>query len=412
MNDQQSPPGGNGVRRWRARTAMAGCLVLLAACGSPIDAPGSGGAGGADSSGPIKVGALQSVTGSLSVYGLAERHAFEIAIDEVNKAGGVDGRQVELVFYDAAGDTAKSVDLTRRLIQQDEVDLVVGGGTSSGIALAMKPILQNAGIYFMSTEAADAIVAPAADSPLTFATTLSTDTVTQSMFGYLTAKGITRAGMLGDSTAYGQAGVASARKAAEAAGIELVIATYDPAATDLTPDINRLTDAGVQAWINWTSGTSGVVFMRNAAGLGLRDRGPVMASFTYSDPKLMNQAGEAARGVVVAGVKATVRDQLSAGDPQQEPLRRLADQLMARHNEPVTIYASQAYDAMTVALHAVDQANTTQGAAVAAATERLRYHATQGEYVFSPEDHRGLGPSVPVVMVWDGARFVLAPGQG
>lgn len=383
--------------------AALGAVALVAACGSTTPASG----GGDDESGPIKVGALQSVTGPLAVYGLAERYAFEIAIDEINEAGGIDGRQVEMVFYDPAGDTTKAVDLTRRMLQQDQVDLVVGGGTSSGIALAMKPILQNAGVYFMSTEAADPIVAPASESPLAFATTLSTDIVTRSMFEHLKAKGVAKAGILGDSTAYGQSGVTSAEIAAKETGIELVTATYDPAATDLTPDINRLTDAGVQAWINWTSGTSGVVFMKNAATLKLGEKGPVMASFTYSNPDLMIQAGAAAEGVVVAGVKAAVLDTLEDSDPQRESLQHLADELDSRHGEPVTIYASQSYDAMMVALRSVDEAGSTEGAAIAKANEGLTYQGTQGEYKYSADDHRGLDASVPIIMSWDGKKFVV-----
>lgn len=387
--------------------AVIGAATLLAACGSTT--PPSG--GGGDKSGPIKVGALQSVTGPLAVYGLTERHAFEIAIDEINKKGGVDGRKVELVFYDPAGDTTKAVDLTRRMLQQDQVDIVVGGGTSSGIALAMKPILRNAGVYFMSTEAADPIVAPASDSPMTFATTLSTDNVTRAMFDHLKAAGVKKAGILGDSTAYGQAGVTSAQKAAKETGLELVSGTYDPAATDLTPDINRLTDAGAQAWINWTSGTSGVVFMKNAATLKLTGKGTVMASFTYSNPELMTQAGDAAKGVVVAGVKAAVLDGLQQDDPQRAPLRGLADELKSRNNEPVTIYASQSYDAMMVALKSVEQAGSTEGKAVAKATESMTYQGTQGQYRFSADDHRGLGADVPIIMSWDGKGFVIK-GKG
>lgn len=395
------------LRRVTQFVAVAAAATLLAACGSTT--PPSG--GGGDQSGPIKVGALQSVTGPLAVYGLTERHAFEIAIDEVNENGGIDGRKVELVFYDPAGDTSKAVDLTRRMLQQDQVDIVVGGGTSSGIALAMKPILQNAGVYFMSTEAADPIVAPASESPLTFATTLSTDIVTRSMFDHLKADGITKAGILGDSTAYGQAGVESAEKAAKETGVELVSGTYDPAATDLTPDINRLTDAGAQAWINWTSGTSGVVFMKNAATLKLTAGGTVMASFTYSNPELMTQAGDAAKGVVVAGVKAAVLAGLAADDPQRESLQGLADELKSRNDGPVTIYASQSYDAMMVALKSVDEAGTTEGKAVAKATEGMTFQGTQGEYKFSADDHRGLDNSVPIIMSWDGNGFVVE-GKG
>ncbi|SCL20050.1 amino acid/amide ABC transporter substrate-binding protein, HAAT family [Micromonospora pallida] len=398
--------------RWsvRGRTglrvvAMAAAALLFTACGSTGEPAGSNGSG--STSGPIKVGVLQSITGTLAPYGIAEQRATEIAIDQINKQGGINGRQLEMVFYDPAGDTAKAVQLTRRLIDQDKVDVVVGGGTSSGIALAMKPLLQQAGIFFMSTEAAENIVAPAAESPLTFATTLSTSIVTAAMFNHLKQKGITKAGILGDSTAYGQAGVTSAEAAAKAAGIELVKATYDPAATDLTPDINKLTAAGAKAWINWTSGPSAVLFMKNVASLGLAAQGPIMCSFTYSNPALMKQAGEASKGVTVAGVKATVLDSLPASDPQKAPLDKMAADLKSKYNEEATIYASQTYDALNVTAEAIKKAGSTKGTDVAKAMEGLSFVGTQGTYNYSATDHRGLDPSVPILMMWDGTTFKL-----
>ena len=399
-------PRSRNTRSTLRRVAALTVLFLGAtACASRSDSDGGGDAG--SDSGPIKVGALQSVTGDLATYGLPERHAFEIAIAEVNAAGGVNGRQVEMVFYDPAGDTAQAVSQTRRLVEQDKVDVVVGGGTSSGIALAMKPILQSAGIFFMSTEAANGIVSPAAEASTTFATTLSTDIVVQSMFDYLKRKNVTKVGFLADTTAYGQAGLTSAEAAAKTSGLELVGGEYDPTATDLTPNINKLTAGGVQAWVNWTSGTSGVLFMRNAATLNLVSRGPVMASFTYSNPALMTQAGAAAKGVTVAGVKATVLEGLPQDDPQRPLLQKLQDAQKAQFNENVTIYASQSYDAMKITLQAIGAAGSTKGADVAKAMEGLTVQGTQGEYKYSAEDHRGLGPSIPLIMQWDGTRFVI-----
>ncbi len=398
---------GRAVSRVLALTAAG---TLLAACGSTGGGKSSGAAGGSGSSAntaPIKVGALQSITGALATYGIAEQHATQAAIDQINKSGGVNGRQLKLTFYDPAGDTATAVTLTRRLIDQEKVDIVVGGGTSSGIALAMKPLLQAAGIYFISTEAADAIVTPASSSPLTFATTLGSGTVVQSMFDYLKKKGIAKVGILGDSTAYGQSGVTAAKAAAKNAGIELVTGTYDPASTDLTADINKLTSAGAKAWINWTSGASGVLFMKNAATLGLADKGPVMASFTYSNPALMQQAGTASKGVTVAGVKATVLADLPSSDPQKAGLQTMADALKSKYNEKATIYASQTWDAVNIAAASIKQAGNTTAKDVAKANEGLTYVGTQGTYKYTAEDHRGLGASVPIIMTWDGSKFAV-----
>jgi branched-chain amino acid transport system substrate-binding protein len=398
----RSGRGRLGVRLF----AVTAAATLLAACGStPSDTADEPAAGGGSSEGPIKVGAIQSVTGPLAPSGIPEQHATEAAIKAINDNGGIDGRELELVFYDAAGDTTTAVNLTRRLIQEDEVDLVVGGGTSSGIALAMKPILQQAGIFFMSTEAADQIVNPAAEAPLTFASTLSTNIVVQAMMENLKEQGVKKVGVLADSTAYGQSGIDGANAASGSTGIEVVAATYDPASTDLTPDINKLTDAGVEAYINWTSGTSGVLFMQNAQTLDLQSKGPVMLSFTFSNPAMMKQGGAAAEGITVAGVKATVYQDLDDSDEQKAGLEELAAAIET-YDEIPTIQASQTWDAMNIAAAAIEEAGSTEGSAIAKALEGLTHVGTQGTYEYSADDHRGLDTSVPIIMTWDGTKHV------
>jgi branched-chain amino acid transport system substrate-binding protein len=97
---------------------------LLAACGG-------GGGGGAAAKGPIKIGALTDLTGAFGVVGKANEAIAKFTVDEINAAGGVLGRKLELVLVDGASDPATSAKVAGQLVNRDKVDMVIGGITSA-----------------------------------------------------------------------------------------------------------------------------------------------------------------------------------------------------------------------------------------------------------------------------------------
>ena len=352
-----------------------------------------------------KVGVQWSITGALAVYGIAEKQGTDLAIKQANKCG-INGHRIEQVFYDPAGDAAKGVEYTNRLIQQDKVDFLVGGATSSGIALAIKAITQANDMFFMSAEASAAITDPVTASPLTFSTTISTDVVAVKMMTYLKSKGIKSIAVANSSSVYGTSGAASLKSAAATYNIKYTAEQYDEASTDLTSVLRKLADEKPGAIINWTSGTTGLVYFKNASDLELSKSMLVMSSFTYSNPALMKQVGDASKNVIVAGIKGTLLASLAPSDPDYKNLKEFGDDLEAEFKVPITIYAAQAYDAMAITLAAINVAKSTQGSKIADAVETLTFSGVQGTYRFSGADHRGLGGKALEMMQWDGTKFV------
>jgi branched-chain amino acid transport system substrate-binding protein len=112
------------------RFALGGAGValgggVLAGCGS------GGGGGGAAAAGPLKIGALTDLTGAFGIVGKANQAIAEFTVDEINKAGGVLGRQLELVVVDGASDPATAAKVAGQLVNRDKVDMVIGGITSA-----------------------------------------------------------------------------------------------------------------------------------------------------------------------------------------------------------------------------------------------------------------------------------------
>ena len=94
-----------------------------------------------DSADTIKIGVNLELTGDVSVYGIPERNAIEQATEEINAAGGIDGKLVELVVYDNAYDQAKAVQNTEKLIEDGVVAIL--GPATSGITLASAPLAKD-----------------------------------------------------------------------------------------------------------------------------------------------------------------------------------------------------------------------------------------------------------------------------
>src|SRR6185369_4726357 len=98
---------------------------------------------------PIRIGALFAVTGPAAFLGEPERNSAEMVVDEINKAGGVKGRKLELIVYDTAGDATKAVQLATKLIKDDKVVAIIGPSTT-GETMAVIPVAEKEQIPLIS----------------------------------------------------------------------------------------------------------------------------------------------------------------------------------------------------------------------------------------------------------------------
>jgi len=392
----------------RVRAALVGLLVagLSAGCGL-----GSSGESDTGPGSPIKIGTLLSVTGPAANLGDKMRKGAEMAVEEINADGGINGRKIDWVFYDPAGDTSTAVQQTRRMLDSDGVDVLVGGGAMSGIALAMNPSAAESGTVFVATEGARQIVQPATEHPLSFKTTFNDTAMVQRVIDFWKSKGITRAAFLPDTSSFGQSALEEMERLAPAAGIKVDVAAFDPAATDLMPQIKRLAANKPQAYLAWTTSPSGVTFLKNVRSVVTDDTVMVMHGFGFVDDRYMQQAGEAGKGTILVSPKLPVVDKLPADDVQKPVIEEFTAAYAKRYQgEQPNVYAGQAYDAMMVAAEAL-KANdgSTEGASLAKAIEGLGEHVgVTGVFRYTNEDHSGLAPSDAAMIQWDGSRFVPA----
>ncbi|MFN2520861.1 MAG: ABC transporter substrate-binding protein [Candidatus Limnocylindria bacterium] len=117
--------------------------VVIAACGGPAGTPV--GAGSQAPKSDVKIGVAVSLTGSANVYGPVQKNGVELAAEQINKAGGIDGAQLKLVVEDEASARDQGITVFRKLINEDKVAAIIGP-TLSGVAAGAHPVAQAAGI--------------------------------------------------------------------------------------------------------------------------------------------------------------------------------------------------------------------------------------------------------------------------
>lgn len=120
---------------------LASCLTGCGAAGSALGTSQASDSA-AESADTIKVGSLQDWTGDYATIGIQKYHAAELAVEELNKNGGLLGKQVELVAYDCQSDTTKYQEFSKKLIQDDNVDVIMGC-MSSACREAIRPLVES-----------------------------------------------------------------------------------------------------------------------------------------------------------------------------------------------------------------------------------------------------------------------------
>jgi len=354
----------------------------------------------------ITIGSIVSATGPGAFLGQVIKDGMGLAVEEINAAGGINGRTVKWIPYDAEGQTQKAIAATKRLITRDRCDLIAGGGAMSGIALAMVPMTEASKVPFISTEGAISIAEPVETHPNTFKSTVDDSLVMKRLGDFFKKKGITRIAMVHDTSGFGQAAVGQMKKFAPTAGWEVMYEGFGPTDTDMMAQLTRVRDSDAQAILCWTVTPAGVVFLKQAKQLGLNSR-TLMHSYGFVSPKYMELAGDATENLLLVSVKFPVGDQLPESDPVRAGIASLSERYAKRYGKAPNQYVAQAYDAILLAKLGFEGAG--KYGSISKALENVKNFAgIGGVFNFSAEKHSGLSKKDLVIVDWANGRFNLA----
>jgi branched-chain amino acid transport system substrate-binding protein len=229
------------------------------------------GAFAAQAAEPIKIGSVLSVTGPAAFLGDPELKTLQMYVDDINKKGGVIGRPLQLVHYDDGSDAGKANGFTKRLIDDDKVDILIGG-TTTGATMSAAPLVEKAGIPFISLAGAVVIVEPV--KKWIFKTPHTDRMAAEKVFEDMKKRGLTNVALFTETSGFGGSGKKEAEGVAGKYGITLVAnETYGPKDTDMSPQLTKIKNtAGVQAVFVIGLGQGPAIVTKNYKQLGIACR--------------------------------------------------------------------------------------------------------------------------------------------
>ena len=337
---------------------------------------------------PIKIGSFLAVTGGAAFLGDPEQKTFELYVEKINAAGGVLGRKLQLIAYDSAGDAEKARTFVKRLIEQDKVDLIVGG-TTTGETMAVVALVEQAGIPFISLAGAVVIIEPV--KKWVFKTPHTDRMACEKIFIDMKARGATRVGLISGAGGFDKSMRAECLKVAKNHGIEIVAdESYGPADTDMTAQLTKIRqNAQVQAVLNAGFGQGPAIVTKNYRQIGMTV--PLYQSHGVASKEFIKLAGEAAEGVRLPAAALLVSDKLADSDPQKIVVARYSREYQTRFKSDVSTFGGHAYDGLMLAVEAIKKAGSTDKAKVRDALENIKgYVGTGGIVNMSATDHMGL----------------------
>ena len=337
---------------------------------------------------PIKIGSVLSVTGPAAFLGDPELKTLQMYVEDINKKGGLLGRPLELVHYDDGSDAGKANGFTKRLIDDDKVDILVGG-TTTGATMSAAPLVDKAGIPFISLAGAVVIVEPV--KKWVFKTPHTDRMAAEKVFEDMKKRGISKIALLSESSGFGQSGKKETEGVAAKYGITLVAnETYGPKDTDMSPQLTKIKNtAGVQGVFIFGLGQGPAIATKNYKQLGITL--PLYHAHGVASEEFIKLAGPAAEGIRLPAAALLVASKLDAKDPQKPIVTAYSKSFSDKWKTDVSSFGGHAYDGLMLAVDAIRRAGSTDKAKVRDAIEATKgYIGTGGIVNMSATDHMGL----------------------
>jgi branched-chain amino acid transport system substrate-binding protein len=365
---------------------------------------------------PIKVGVSGPFTGGSSSMGVSMRDGVRLATAEINKAGGVMGRPLQLIERDDEAKNERSVQIAQELINKEKVVAALGY-INTGVALASQRFFQDAKIPVLNNVATGSVITHQFEKP-EFADNYvfrnaAHDTIQAPMIveEAITRRGFKKVAILADSTNYGQLGREDLEKALAKKGIKPVAEEkFNIKDVDMTAQLLKAKSAGAEAILTYGIGPELAQIANGMTKLGWKV--PIIGSWTLSMANYIDNAGPAGEGARMP--------QTFIQEPNTPKRKAFIDAYLAmfkpknnRIDSPVS--AAQGYDSVYLLAAAIEQAHSTDGVKIREALENLQ-KPVQGVVMtydkpFTHDDHDAITANLAIMGEVKKGRVVYAYEQ-
>jgi branched-chain amino acid transport system substrate-binding protein len=368
---------------------------------------------------PYTIGFVTDLSGRMSDMGTACKRGMEIAVEEVNAAGGVNGRQIKVITYDGESDPSKSVLHTKRLIDVDKA-VIVTGYNLSGSTMASIQTAEAGKTVLFSASASEKIWIPT-KKWIYNVVPRQWEASIPMLIETLQQKGAKKIAYIYIDTTYGQTGKETFDRAVkEMKFTPAIIEKYAPGSTDVGPQITHIKAAGADGILITGNLADTVTVIKNARDMGFT--GPIVSDYAIVGPEFIQLGGKYVEGIVTTSLKALVAPELPDSDRQKKIALSLYNKYIKRYGA-FSLYAGHMWDEVYLineAFKKVDpKLDPTKDGDLAKIRAQLRdnlekikgFVGQNGVFNYSPENHNGLPPRCYVPVVVEQGKWRLYKGK-
>lgn len=328
----------------------------------------------AQSRDPIRIGGFGPYSGNAAAFGVSMKEAIDLVTEQRNKAGGLLGRRIEVVYGDDAGRPEEAANIARRLATRDRV-VVALGSVSSPASMAAAQVLRDEELAQI-TISATAQRMTRQGNEWVFRSAVPDRKLAADMVDFLAEKfpAQKRFGFLYVNDDFGKGGFDSFSEYGQKRGFTIAAEErYSRGDIDFTAQLTRIRGSNPDALIDWSRYAEGALIARQVRQMQLNL--PIYGSDGLSPPAYLELAGEAANGVVYC----THFSPATATGPVAE---RFLAEIKAAYNKQGDATHAQAYDAATIAYAAIERAGSVDRKAIRDALRRTDFQSVRGPFKF------------------------------
>lgn len=362
----------------------------------------------------FKIGVVTSVTGAASVIAAPATAAINLAEEKIAADKSLPFK-VKFIKYDDASDPTKSVNAVRKLIQDDQVHMVICCTTTPS-SLAIAKVVEEGGVTAMSMSASATVVEPAAEKTFMFKTPITDRLMINYTLDHMVKRGVKTVAFMGLDDSYGEGGWVEFKQLTEKKGIKILASErFGRADTNFAPQALRVARSKPDAVYFHTVPPSAALAHEALKRVGYT--GPIYHSAGAPTTSFLSIGKTAVEGAIVGATPITVYKDLDKTNPLVPVISSFVKEYDAKYGEgKAEIFATQGYDAVGLSIAALKRyvaAGKTGDLAAArkdlrAEMERTReYVGTVGVFNYTPTDHVGLDVRTLFLVTVKNGRFEL-----
>lgn len=358
--------------------------------------------------GQIRIGLMVSATGPTSAIGIPQRNTGDIL------PRAIGGASVEYISLEDAGDTTRGVQNVKKLIQENNIDALIGPSTTP-IAFAILDVIAEGKVPMMATVGTSAVVEPLdAKKRWVYKTTQNDDLIASALLAHMVRHGVKTVGFIGFSDPYGDNWLKVFSALGDRAGVKVVASErYGRTDASVTGQTLKLIAAKPDAMLIAAVGGPAVLPQATLRDQGYK--GPIYQTHAVATEDFIKLGKDKVEGTILAAGPMLVIDEI----PDSNPTKKVALDYIAKYekrfgSKPAT-FGANTWDAgllleraIPVALRSAKPGTEAFRSALRDALEHEHeVVGCQGVFNMSPENHNGMDERARVLVTVKDGRFRL-----